>query len=429
MIRANHLSFDQFSIDNSTFTFSFQLDGGPVEITLAHSLPIDLPTEAQQTVAFNLGMCYFHDLAELTLPHHLYINFGLSELQLEFWRRTYQEVSKEKLLVDGLDIEVLDGDWSSKSDQSEFAPFSLPADRTRTALCLTGGKESLVLLKKLRHQTDLLLFFLNPETSVHRQRVFERVKNDFPTTKTISDRPSILNAIKAKYQTDLESGLDMAHLVFNTLLYGNSCQHVVIGNEYSSNYPNTVYQGYVVNHQYVKTIYFARRLNEYLAQFVTPDFQYYSPVFGMYEYRIAQYLFEDEEYLEVWTSCNQSTNEVNFCCHCAKCAFTYLTALVYTNPEYLAKFFSRDLLTDVELYRPLMDFTGEKPLDCVGEKKEVWVALWQLSQTAEFADKPVIKYFLERVFPFIEAELMDFKTEISAVQKVPQQLPAELEVA
>jgi UDP-N-acetyl-alpha-D-muramoyl-L-alanyl-L-glutamate epimerase len=429
MIRAKTLSFDTFKIEGSSFTFSYTLDEQVVELKLSHSLPITVSEGAQQTVLFNLGMCYLHDLAELTLPESIHVNFGLTDLQLEFWQRTYQEVSKEKLYVDKLDIEALDAVWTRKSNQQEFLSFALPENRTSTALCLTGGKESLVLLKKLQHQTDLLLLFLNPETNVHRQKVFDRVSPSFATTKTISNRPDVFAHIKEKYQTELGSGVDMVHLVFNALLYGNICKQVVIGNEYSSNFPNFVYQGYVINHQYVKTLYFAQRINNYLHTFVAPDFTYYSPFFGMYEYKIAQYLFEDQEYLEVWTSCNQTTPTVNFCCNCPKCAFTYLTALMYTSPEFLQTFFSRDLLDDVELYRPLMDFTGEKPLDCVGEKKEVWVALWKLSQKPEFMNKPVVEYFKKNIQPFIETELEKFEKEITSVQKVPQQLPDELVIS
>jgi hypothetical protein len=218
----------------------------------------------------------------------------------------------------------------------------------------------------------------------------------------------------------------MAHLVFNTLLYGRTCKHVVIGNEYSSNFPNLVYQGYVINHQYVKTIYFAERINNYVHQFVTPDFSYYSPFFGMYELKIAEYLFEDTDFLEVWTSCNRTTPEANFCCKCAKCAFTYLTALLYTSQEYLKSFFSRDLLQDVDLYKPLMNFTADKPLDCVGEKKEVWVALWLLSKKESFSKTPVVMYFKDKILPFIEDDLSSFQEEVFQIHKVPQELPPNL---
>lgn len=217
----------------------------------------------------------------------------------------------------------------------------------------------------------------------------------------------------------------MAHLVFNALLFG--CKYVVLGNEYSSNFPNLVYQGYPINHQYIKTLHFAQKLNSYLHQFVTPDYSYFSPFFGLYEIKIASQLFKDEKYLEVWTSCNKTTKDVNFCSHCHKCAFTYLVSLLYTSESFLMQFFSRDMLEDVELFKPLVDFTGEKPLDCVGEKVEVWVALEILTRRADQKHKAVVTYFEEKIKPFIKEELPKFEREVDTIQTVPVTLPAELQ--
>ena len=108
----------------------------------------------------------------------------------------------------------------------------------------------------------------------------------------------IFKSLEEKYK-GLECGVDIAHLVFNTMLYADTCKYVLIGNEYSSNYPNEVYEGSIINHQFVKTIHFAENLNKYIHGFVSKDFAYYSPFFGLYEYKIADLLFQDEKYLDV----------------------------------------------------------------------------------------------------------------------------------
>lgn len=216
----------------------------------------------------------------------------------------------------------------------------------------------------------------------------------------------------------------MAHLVFNTLLFADRYHSVLIGNEYSSNFPNEVYQGYPINHQFVKTIDFAKRINAYLQRFVTKDYAYHSPFFSLYEYRIADILFTDDEYFDVWTSCNQTTPEINFCSNCAKCAFTYLVARIRRDEAFLTHYFSRNLLEDVELFKPIMDFVGKKPLDCVGDKKEVWVALDMLAQKQ--VSGKVITYFLENIYPQIKDELPTFHQEINAIQQVPIHTPAYL---
>jgi len=427
MLNASSLIFTQFTNDENDYSFTYQIDDQQYTITLSHNCPATISEAERKTVLFNIGMCYLLDLAELVVPQKISIQFQLTDLQLEFWKVLYQEVAKEKMYIHKLDLSLLNAQWFSKDSGEAFSQFDLPSNRTKKALCLTGGKESLTLLKLMEtdYKHDLILFFLNPETSIHRQKVFDRVKNDFNTIRTISNRPQILSDIKAKYQTNLGSGVDMAHLVFNTLLFG--CEFVLIGNEYSANFPNLVYQGYPINHQYIKSIYFAEKINNYLHSFVCRQFSYFSLFFGLYEYRIASQLFKNDKYLEVWTSCNQTTSEINFCSNCHKCAFTYLVSSIYTSQIFLEKYFSRDLLEDVELFRALMDFTGEKPLDCVGEKIEVWVAMNNLSKRSEQKDKAVIKYFIEKIKPFIMNELPKFENEVNSLQKVPLKLPPEMD--
>jgi hypothetical protein len=370
-------------------------------------------------------MCYLLDLAELTVPDKIYINYKLSILQLHFWKSLYRDVAKENMYVQKMDLELLENSWETNPTGSEFEPFTLPPDRSEIALCLTGGKESLALLKLLKGKYPLQLFFLNPELNFHRRKVFERVEKEFKTIKTVSNRPKIIKEIKQKHQSSLSSGVDMAHLVFNTLMCGG--KYVLIGNEYSSNFPNLVYQGFSINHQFVKTVEFAKRLNEYTHVYVTADFSYHSPFFRLYEYIIARELFKDTEYLEVWTSCNKATEAVNFCSNCPKCAFTYLISSLYTSEEFLSKYFSRNLLEDVELFRPLMDFTGEKPLECVGEKVEVWTALNNLLKKEDYRNKSVLQYFAKNIKPFIESDLPKFEKEVTSIQKVPIHLPDELQ--
>ncbi len=424
MSQAHSLEFSTFFSEGGTYTFQYAIDGDDYAITLSHSSAPVLSGQPLRTTLFNLGMCYLIDLAELLNPKEITINFSLSDLQLEFWRTLYEEVSKEKMYIYRLNLQLLTAKWSTAKDAERFESFSTPRAKEYRALCLTGGKESLTLLKLLETKKDLLLFFLNPETNVHRQKVFNRVKDEFHCIKTSSNRYEVLAVLKEKYQTGLGSGVDMAHLVFNTLLF--DCRYVMIGNEYSSNFPNFIYQGFPINHQYIKSVYFAQKLNRYLHAFVTPDFHYYSPFFGLYEFKIAQELFRDKKYLEVWTSCNQTTEQVNFCSHCSKCAFTYLISSLYTTEEFLREFFSRDLLEDVDLFQSLVDFTGEKPLDCVGEKIEVWVALEQLLTSSVHQNKPVVTYYKTRIRPFIASDLEKFKKEVNSIQTVPVELPAEL---
>lgn len=315
----NELKFTKSTYKDGTFDFTYELDGKQSIVTLSHSISSTLPEEAIQKIGFNLGMCYLIDMAEVVLPKKIWIYKSLPEMALNYWKTLFEEVVLEKLYANKLPSSMKYVEWGFGSDDSDLALSSLPKSRDRAAVCLTGGKESLAIFKTLVDKKPLLLFFLDTESNVHRHRVYESVKDTFMTTSTLSNRKDIFTDLERDYK-GLQSGVDMAHLVFNTMLYADICEYVLIGNEYSSNYPNDVYEGNMINHQYVKTTHFAENINRYVHEFVTPDFSYYSPFFGMYEFLIADLFFKNDNYLDVWTSCNQTTPDVNFCSNCYKCA-------------------------------------------------------------------------------------------------------------
>lgn len=422
--RINSLHFDNFIYSDGHFRYSFILDDEKIELDLTHSVASSLPLETINRIGFNLGMCYLLDLAEIVLARHLYVYRPLDPIAFEYWRQLYDEQLIEKCYALKLPTALKNVEWHVEmSSIHNESPLTISGERNHAALCLTGGKESLSILKTLEGKKDMMLFFLDLETNVHRQDVLAAVKDDHFTVYSISNRKKLFAPYEAKYG-GLQCGVDMAHLVLNTMLFADKCEYVLIGNEYSANYPNDVYEGSVVNHQFVKTVHFAENLNRYVHAFITRDFTYYSPFFGIYEYKIAELLFKDDKYLDVWTSCNQHTPEVNFCSNCAKCAFTYLLARTKKSKDYLDRFFTRDILQDIELYKPLMDFVGKKPLDCVGDKTEVWVALEDLlNQGVRTA---VIDYYEYKIRPIIVDELPDYIDQINSAHRVPVDFPDEI---
>ncbi len=419
------VKFDKFTYQDGTFNFVFLVDNEPFNLNLSHSIRSNLPEQTIQIIGFNIGMCYLVDIAEITMARRIEVYRSMPLLAANYWKKLHKEMILEKCYGMRLPTTYKNVTWIMDDQETERADLiSLSGQRDHVALCLTGGKESLSILKTLEDKKQMLLFFLDPETNVHRQRVYEMIKDTHLTTESISNRKELLAPLEEKYG-GLYSGVDMAHLVFNTMLYGDICEYVLIGNEYSSNYPNDVYEGSIVNHQFVKTIHFAEDLNNYIHSFVTKDFTYYSPFFGLYEYKIADLLFQNEKYLDVWTSCNQTTPDVNFCSNCYKCAFTYLIARTKKSDDYLSRFFSRNMLSDVAIFRPLMDFVGKKPLDCVGDKTEVWVALEYL--LGEGVSNEVLEYYKETIRPQIEHELPGYIQQINSVQRVPVTFPQDLQ--
>lgn len=222
--------------------------------------------------------------------------------------------------------------------------------------------------------------------------------------------------LSKKYNGSQPSGFDMGHLIFYSLLYSDQNKNVLIGNEYGANLPNTYYEGYPINHQYVKSFDLAKTINQYIHTYITPNFNYNSPFFGFYEYKIAEYFFSLNEYLPLWTSCNNFTKEKRFCGKCAKCASSFLLGLLYKDKDFLKNYFEYYLLNDLSLYKDLLSFTSIKPLDCIGDKKEVWVALYEIYSSGKDTSSDTIKFFLKEIYPSIKDELPLFKKEILSWQ-------------
>ena len=83
------------------------------------------------------------------------------------------------------------------------------------------------------------------------------------------------------------------------------------------------------------------------------------------------------------------------------------------------------MLDDVDLFKPLMDFVGVKPLDCVGDKEEVWVALEALLEKGEKSN--VLTYYKENIRPQISEELKKYKRQVNSIQNIPVTCPEDVQ--
>lgn len=418
ILRPKSLQFLSLTIKDNFFQFVYKLDNQEIIFEFKQTIKSTLPQDQQLVIAKNIGMAYLVDIAEVVLPRRIVIDLPFSEDETVYWKRVFWEVARERIYIDKLDLSLLDIPWDLTSKVTGNDSFSLKNNSNSIILSVTGGKESLSAFQIFAGKLDILLLTLDPHTNTHRQKAIDEVSKNLPLTSIISNRRKLLNELEKSYQGRSASGVDMIHLTLNALLYGDKYRYVLLGNEYSANFPNTYYQGFPVNHQYVKTIEFAKQLNEYIYNFITPDFDYISPFFNLYEYRIAKYFFKHNKYLEYWTSCNNSTENKNFCEECPKCAFSYLLALAFRDKSFVEKYYKKDMLNEeFRLFRELMDFNSIKPLECVGEKKEVWVALEKINQQNKTANSTTLKYFKENILPIIKDDLVSVEREIMSLQK------------
>ena len=78
--------------------------------------------------------------------------------------------------------------------------------------------------------------------------------------------------------------------------------------------------------------------------------------------------------------------------------------------------FDKDVMGNLALCAPLIGFDGEKPLDCVGEKEEVWLALHESHRQGKGRDTPVMRLFLNEILPAIRPQLPEIADKLNREQ-------------
>jgi len=410
----------EYTIDNEKYYFYTKLDR-----------PIGLNDEHRYLIAANIWLSYMIDLMIVTLPEEIDIRaIKLEESAMNFWKKIYFNGLLERLYDENLPLELSKSKRLNNSSIS-IKPFKMRADRKKYLLSMSGGKESLTIMNIFNQKwySAFDLFFLyykikKEGLGYYETRVFSTLKKQIASVRFKTNIED-LKPIMKKYKCKDNSVLVIAELICNALLLCDQYKGIIIGNEYSSNFWNVIHHWYEVNHQHDKTINFGEMINEYINQHITRDFIYFSPFFGLYEHKIAAYFPNNNPYLKIWTSCNNTKKGKNFCCNCPKCAFTYILVLQYSNKKFLEKYFKEDLLEKVELYKTIMDISSDKPLDCVGVKEEAWLALYNIYRKKLDSNSAVMTYFIKEIYPSLSQNIETIRVELEKEQTWYKYIPKE----
>lgn len=145
----------------------------------------------------------------------------------------------------------------------------------------------------------------------------------------------------------------------------------------------------IVNHQWSKTKSAEKLLQNYVTNYISPDFNIFSPLRQYSELKIAELFAEKcwQKFGHKFSSCNvinygQRTDNstLRWCGHCAKCANSYLLFAPFLEPSELNSLFpeNKSLFEVSELttdFKGLLGIDNNlKPFECVGEIAELRAA-------------------------------------------------------
>jgi len=315
----------------------------------------------------------------------------LDGFQKDFWEQFYRNGLGEFLSQNQINPTEL-FQFSSESDTiHEKINFS---SQDRYLVPVGGGKDSIVtveLLKQWNFHFDLFTFssrdhilYQNTEKISGKNRLFIRRE----LSKNI---PEVLK--NGAYNGHVPISGMMAFVV-QLCWYLYDYRYIVMSNERSANFGNTVYFWQEINHQRSKSFEFEEHFRTYTRRYLSNSIEYFSLLRGWYEGKIAHVFAQvGKQYFGKFSSCNtnftilsQKQDSHLWCGKCPKCAFVYAILRPHLTDTETLQIFGKELYEDKNLeplFLELLGISGHKPFECVWESEEVILSMYQAMQTVE----------------------------------------------
>lgn len=269
-------------------------------------------------------------------------------------------------------------------------------DETLALVPCGGGKDSIVTLESLvRSGHSVVAFAVNPKQWIRDVMAVSGT----PTTqarRAIDPALLELNAEGARNGHVPVTAVNSLIAVATALVVGAGA--VVMSNEASASSPTVVWRGLEVNHQWAKSIEAERLLASALASRGVPV-RYFSLLRHLNEVQIAKLFSHVTGYDESVTSCNRAFTMSaqagsRWCRDCPKCRFVFLVFAPFFDRARLVVIFGGDVLADatqVEGYRQLLGFDGDRPFECVGDVDESLALLRRVSDDPQWTGTAVVR--------------------------------------
>ncbi len=373
-------------------------------------LNFDQPKETIDTLVFNMGMIELISYWKCLCPPKVVVKCGsLSDSQIDFWKKIYFNGLGEFFYINGIHATIEDfikiecpnegcrvfgiKQTLKPSNPLTFKPsnpqtlkplnnqaFKHSSNQANYLVPIGGGKDSVVTLELL---SDFLAGGKRPVPLIMNPRgatigCIEAAGYSMEDVLVIhrSIHPRLL---ELNSQGCLNGHTPFsAMLAFYTLLASqlSGIPNIALSNESSANEATVADTG--VNHQYSKSLEFENDFRSYVAENISPQYNYFSFLRPLSELQIAMLFSRYGKYHPVFRSCNAGSKEDIWCGRCAKCLFAYIILSPFIPPQQLDTIFGKNMLDDPEMLQFFDELTGHaetKPFECVGTIDEVNTAL------------------------------------------------------
>lgn len=266
---------------------------------------------------------------------------------------------------------------SNPNKNYSHEPYKTKIKGGNVLVPIGGGKDSIVTLEAMKNKKkNYNCLLLNPTKASLDVVEIAGCKNPIIVQRYIDKRLLKLN--KRGYlngHTPFSAYLAFVSVAV-AILYGY--KEIALSNEKSANEGNVRFHGYIVNHQYSKSLKFEKLFNSYSKKYLADHVNYFSFLRPLNELQIAKLFSKYPQYFSAFRSCNQGSKKGIWCNNCSKCLFAFTILYPYLEEVNMEKIFGENLFKKPGLLKTtheLLGVSGHKPFDCVGTYKETAQAL------------------------------------------------------
>lgn len=334
-----------------------------------------LKTPELDSLIFHIGMIELVSYWKSACPPKVYIRqHSLNQQQVNWWKKVYYNGLGEFFYTNEISTTIR-GFMEIESEGKPVEHFGVQLSDS-VIVPVGGGKDSVVTLEMLRNEFNIRPFILNPRGAT-LETVFTAKfgRNDIIEVNRSID-PELLRLNEQGYlngHTPFSAMLAFYSLLVSWL---SGIRNIALSNESSAN--ESTVKGVNVNHQYSKSYEYERDFREYVASYISGDFNYFSFLRPLNELQIAGLFADHVRYYPVFKSCNVGSKTDIWCGSCSKCLFAWIILSPFIPADELAHIFGKNLYEDPQLIGFLKQLTGVddvKPFECVGTIDEVNAAL------------------------------------------------------
>lgn len=408
--------FHSYKLENQICKFNYRLD----EFVFCEEIDFgELLINEDSPIIWNilfflhlvLGISYY----KLKCPKKIKISSGsLNKEQSDFFNKLYTNGLWEFFYINQIDFRNL---IKFPYEQNSSFGFHKSNISSQSSLVpVWWGKDSSVVLSMLDNKDFDTLVLWKHDIAINICHAFGKA----PTLikRTLDPLLFKLTETWSYYNGHVPISSIIAWIWLMTA-YLKHNKYIVLANESSANFWNTIWNGMEINHQYSKSLEFETDLNNFINSNIT-DITYFSLLRPFSELKIIEIFCKKASGLfKTFSSCNKNfkihgaLSWTVWCNKCPKCCFVFALLCPFIGISKCIDIFGENLFENINLLNTFIALTWHKwikPFECVWTYDEAQTAIKRIIDWYQWKLPPVLKELSK--YPLIDKfdELMALRS-------------------